>query len=179
MVRVTVPLAFLSKATASWWVLPSSRVASTAWIWSPGLSRPDWAAAPRSNTVLTKMGKSPWGLPRPPTMLKPKPSDPRSRTTRVNVGLTSPPVVVELVVAVVATALAVATSGAAAAIGGCCDGSKGRGGGGCVVGVGMRGASVEWLLNKDDDGGGRRRLSSRTGGAGGSRWEGAGLLGKW
>lgn len=54
-------------------------------------------------------------------------------------------------------------------------GSAGTGGGG-VVGVGTsggsladRGFAVGWI---DDEG----RLSSRTGGAGGSRWEGAGLL---
>lgn len=58
-------------------------------------------------------------------------------------------------------------------------GTGGTGGGGGVVGVGTSGGSLadeaavpaaaEWFNN-----GGR--LSSRTGGAGGSRWEGAGLL---
>ena len=50
----------------------------------------------------------------------------------------------------------------------------GSGGGGGVVGVGTSGGSLalaEWFNTEG-------RLSSRTGGAGGSRWEGAGLLKK-
>jgi hypothetical protein len=37
------------------------------------LLRPPWsAAAPFSKTVLTKMGMSPWGEPKPPTIEKPR-----------------------------------------------------------------------------------------------------------
>lgn len=168
MVRVTVPLALLSRATASWWVFPSSNVESTAWIWSPGLKF-DWAAAPRSNTVLTKMGRSPWGLPSPPTMLKPRPSAPRSRTILVKVGGAVDDGRVRAVAAGTATGESICSSGAGNGAG-----TAGRGGGGGVVGVGTNGGSladeaVEWFNIEG-------RLSSRIGGAGGCKWEGAGLL---
>lgn len=52
------------------------------------------------------------------------------------------------------------------------DGKRGKGGGGGVVGVGIRGGSLAVGLLCDAT----WRLSSRTGGTGGSRWERAGLL---
>ena len=84
--RFTVPLAFLSILTASSCVHPSRLCPLTDRIWSPRLRLPSSAAAPLEKTFLTYIGRSPWGLPWPPTMEKPRPSGPRSRVKFLHCG---------------------------------------------------------------------------------------------
>lgn len=78
MVSATVPLASFRIYTASAWVSPASDSPFTSRIWSPRLRDPSRAAAPRSKTLFTYIGKSPKLEPKPPTIENPRPSSRRS-----------------------------------------------------------------------------------------------------
>ena len=88
--RMTLPSTLFRIFTASWWLNPSSECPLTDKIWSPRFSPPCSAAAPVSNTVLTYIGMSPWGLPKPPTIENPRPCSPLFSSKVWGVPLTAP-----------------------------------------------------------------------------------------
>lgn len=81
-----MPCVFFKMLTASSWVNPSRDWPLTERIWSPLDRVPSSAAAPLLNTVFTQIGRSPCGLPWPPTMENPSPSGPRFRVIVLNWG---------------------------------------------------------------------------------------------
>ena len=81
-VNSTSPWRYFKVSAANWWVTSSKLMPLTASSWSPICSLPSLPAAPSLKTRLMKMGRSPWGLPFPPTMVNPRPDGPRcSRIT--------------------------------------------------------------------------------------------------
>ena len=79
--RAMSPRSFFRVLTAKSWLTFSKLMSLTDKMMSLALSRPSFAAIEFGDTDLMMMGRFPFGLPFPPTMLKPNPDEPLCKWT--------------------------------------------------------------------------------------------------